>query len=242
MKVFLKFNRDTRSARICLDQWLKIFEGYDITIICDLFNLPEFNCKRIKDLKTKYKIINTNYNLGSKYQHCFGGKQSKQWERAGSANLTAYHEAQNSDYFWLIDADDTMFVSSNLNNIKERLKTVENYCIDNLLDGISLDFYREIVNDHWSFGVAFLKSNIDLSLMLSVDTVQAEQDTKVINMDSAFDWLRRKKLYNLESFVLNDTFFQHHVDRQKWLPFGLYYWNDGKLWNNVNLKPNVISF
>lgn len=238
MKVFLKFNKDTQSAKMCLEQWIDIFEGYEIQIICDLEDPYEI----IGDIMAQYPVVNTNYKLGFKYSQCFGGKKANHWQRAGSANLTAYKLAKDDEYFWLIDADDTMFITEDISPIKEKIKQAEQYCKEKSLDGFSLDFYREIVNNHWSFGVAILKTDVDLSLLRLVDPIRAIDITKVANMDSAFDLLKRDGHFTLESFVFNGTFFQHHVDRKDWLPYGVYYWKDGKLWNKTELAKGVISF
>lgn len=237
MKVFLKFNKESQSAKLCLIQWLTLFKDYEVKVICDLEEAETF----LKGIVPKHLIVRTNYKLGFKYSNCYGGKKAKHWCRAASANLTAYSLADD-DYFWLIDADDTMFLTDDLESIRNKIKLAECYGIDKNLDGFSLDFYREIVNDHWSFGVALLRTKIDLSKLKTIDPIRAINESKEANMDSAFDILRKDGIYNLENFIFDNTFFQHHVDRNKWLPFGVYHWKNNKLWDYVDIADGVINF
>jgi hypothetical protein len=240
MKVFLKFNRDTAAAKICLDHWLKIFRDDDITIISDLYDVTaETKIKRLADIKVP--IVNTDYSLSTEYQNCFGGGKGELWRRAGAANFTAYKLAGIDTTFWLIDADDTMFVSTDYTEIRSRLLSAEQHFKEKKLDGLSIDFYRELVNDHWSFGVCLLTTNTKLTLLKEVDPIEISQIIKYINLDGAFDVLRRNKIFKLESFVLNNYFFHHHVDRPQ-LSFGLYHWIDNTLWNKIPLASDVISF
>jgi hypothetical protein len=240
MKVFLKFNRDTASARICLDHWLQIFADDDVTIICDLTNLKtEGLPKRINDIT--FPIVNTTYSLADRYKNCFGGGKGEIWRKAGAANLTAYRLAKPDDKFWLIDADDTMFVSTNFRELRKKLHRAEKYFDKNNLDGFSIDFYRELVNDHWSFGVALMSTHTRLNLLTDVTPEEQREHIKEVNLDGAFDVLRRKRIYNLQSFVLNDMFFHHHVDRPK-LSYGLYYWTNNSIWNKIPLANDIISF
>jgi hypothetical protein len=240
MKVFLKFNRDTAAAKICLDHWLKIFSNDDIVIISDLYNVnSETKIKRLADITVP--IVNTDYSLSAEYQNCFGGGKGELWRKAGSANFTAYKLAGIDTTFWLIDADDTMFVSTNYAEIRSKLLSAEQYFDKKKLDGLSIDFYRELVNDHWSFGVCLLTTNTNLENLKVINPEEISQIIRYINLDGAFDVLRRNNTFKLESFVLNNYFFHHHVDRPQ-LSFGLYYWVNNTLWNKIPLAGDVISF
>lgn len=240
MKVFLKFNRDTAAAKICLDHWLKIFVDYEVVVISDLYKVgSEVKIKRLADIDVP--IVNTDYSLATQYQNCFGGGKEELWSRAGAANFTAYKLAGADTAFWLIDADDTMFVSTDYADLRNRLSQAENHFDQNKLDGLSIDFYRELVNDHWSFGVCLLTTATNLESLKTVNPEDISQIIKYINLDGAFDVLRRNKVYKLESFVFDNCFFHHHVDRPQ-LSFGLYHWSNNTLWNKIPLGSDIISF
>lgn len=240
MKVFLKFNRDTTAAKICLDHWLKIFIEDDVVIISDLYKVDtEVKIKRLADINVP--IVNTDYSLATQYQNCFGGGKGEIWRKAGAANFTAYKLAGVDTTFWLIDADDTMFVSTDYIDIRSKLRCAEEHFGKNKLDGLSIDFYRELVNNHWSFGVCLLTTNTNLENLKAISPAEITQIIKYINLDGAFDVLRRNKTFKLESFVLNNYFFHHHVDRPQ-LSFGLYHWTNNSIWNKIPLASDVISF
>lgn len=232
-KVFLKFNRTSGAAKICFDQWIKIFHGYDLTIISDTDDVT------LSKLRKNFDVINTDYSLTNSFLNCF---ENDKWIRAGAANLTAYKNAVHEDYFWLIDADDTIFYASNLEIIQQKIKDAEKYCIEKNLDGFSLDFYRELVNDHWSFGVCILKSSIDLEKLKLVEPEQVKTDSIRLNLDGAFDFLRRNSIFNLQSFIFEDTFFHHHVGEWKHLSLGVYHWKNGFIWDKIKLSEEIVIF
>jgi hypothetical protein len=236
MKVFLKYNRDDTGSKICLYQWLEIFRSYEIIIACDLFtpdNVPDY-LKNI-DPTIKFKIVNTDYSTGNVLP--FKARKKKQ----ASANLSCFKHAGNDRHFWIVDADDTQFLVRDPNLVREKLKIAEKIFLEKNLDGFSLDFYRETHFDHWSFGVCLLKTKLDLSkldLIKPEDVDNTPGLTK--NLDSWFDMLRRKKIYNLESFVFDNIPFQHCINPMTEPMHGIYFWNNKKL-GNIDLKPDVIS-
>lgn len=239
MKVFLKYNREGPSALICLHYWIELFSNYEIIINCDLFDvdkdkIPD-NLKNLA-LNKNVKFINSDYSTGNIYTPNFKAKK----RAMASANLTAWNHLKSEDqYFWIIDADDTMFLSANFNLIREKIKLAEDYALKHNLDGFSLDFYREY-NDSWTFGVCLLKTNIPWKDIKNVTTEELIQNGLANNCDSCFDMLGRKGIVNLKNFVFDRCSFQHLINKNYTaIPNGLYYWRDGKLWNTP-LKPDVI--
>lgn len=238
--VYLKFNRPELASQLCLLQWIEIFKDYPKVIVCDLFNISKK--EPIPDYlqwvtKNNIDIINTDYSLGERYTPGFKARKRNQ----SSANLTCFELGKNQSHYWLIDADDTMFLTRDYDFITNKLEEAEQIFLESNLDAFSLDFYREIHHDHWSFGVCLLKGNLEFEKILTVDLNEIEKYPGLTrNLDSLFDILRRKKIFNLKSFVINNMAFQHTISPFNSVPNGIYYWNDRKLWQDL-LLPDVIT-
>lgn len=237
MKVFLTFNRSDTTSLICLQNWLEIFKEHEVIIVCDLYDVArEPKLPFLSSLPFSFQVVNSNYRLGEILP--FKSRKRKQ----ASAKLTCFERAKPDSHFWMVDADDTMFLTRDFNIVREKLKRVEQITLEKNLDGFSLDFYRETNQDHWSFGVSFLKSNISFDLFKQVapeDTDSTPGLTK--NLDSWFDILRRRKILKLESYVFDNVPFQHNINPMPTPHHGIYMWNNGILNGNIPLKPDVIS-
>ncbi len=238
-KIFLKYNKDPRdnpSSLHCLNFWLNVFEGRDIYIICDVFDPSLGFPKQFKNYSS-YKFINSNYSLSNPIDNLL---ESKRWKNVAASNLSCYEKSE-FDPFWLIDADDTLFITFDLSQIREKIKLAENYFLENSLDGFSLDFYRTFKRDHWSFGVSLLKNKPNLISILCSTDLDFFQTLKLpYNLDALFDCNRRQGKLKLESFIFDNMFFQHQLE-QKFLPYGIYKWEDQKLWD-IKLNPEVKIF
>lgn len=236
MKVFLKFNRSDTHSIICLHQWMEIFKNYEITVVCDLYDVTRDTMPQyLSNLSSFYRfnVINTDYSTGNILP--FKSRKRKQ----ASANLTCFNVV-NDEHFWIIDADDTMFLSRDYAVINDKLKKAEKIFKEENLDGFSLDFYRETHFDHWSFGVCILKSKIDLSNLSKVSVDDVDQSPGLTkNLDSYFDILRRKGIYNLKSFVLEDVPFQHVINPMDLPINGIYQWRNKKLYD-LDLKQDIV--
>jgi hypothetical protein len=237
-KVFLKFNRPTISALNCLNFWIDIFKDYDVTIITDLFNaVDEPKIELLKAIDQTF--INTDYLSSDFCKHLLG---ENKWCAVAAVNFTCFN--LTNEPFWLIDADDTIFLDSNYDKIREKIKKVEKIFFEKNYQGLSLDFYRESWNSHWSFGVALLHNSFDFSMITSIDKGQVSK-YGAETLDVLFDILRKNGSYKLESFVFDDTFFHHHLfyktKREGITPFGVYYWKDRKLWNFVDIDETVLN-
>lgn len=232
MKVFLKFNRLEPHSEVCLIHWLKIFENYDIILSCDIENI-----KNILKLSNEIKILKTDYTLSKNLPFKFKNKNRS------SPNLTCMHYAKSDEYCWIIDADDTMFLTKDYDIIREKIKKAEDYARYNKLDAFSLDFYRETNNDHWSFGVCLIKNTIKLNVIESLDKKELKNYPELSkNLDSWLDILRRKNIYNLKSFVFENTSFQHTHYAEEYSPkHGIYAWYNRLLSNQIQLKDDVVS-
>jgi hypothetical protein len=227
-KVFLKFNRSDASALLCLSYWLELFKNYEIIILCDLFPDTGLTPKWMDPvlLGKIFTVKNSDYTLRYRVEHLFTKKTKL---NQACANLTCFNLLTiQDDNFWLIDADDTMFLHRDFDLIRIKLKIVEDRLVEEDLDGLSLDFYREIKEDHWSFGVAFLASRINLDLLSNANLFKKQA---IKNLDHAFDNLRISNQYKLKSFVIDDCGFQHLINFCQEVPGGIYYWKNKQLWN-----------
>lgn len=241
MKVYLKFNKTDTTGYVCLLFWLDIFKEYEIVLVCDLFDIkissPPLLLKTILENTGKdIKILNTDYTLSLPYDDLI---LDKRYRRAAAANLTCFADNRNSNYFWLIDADDTIFLARDYSLIKEKLRLAETEFIKNRYDSLALDFYR-MQNDTWSFGICLVQQQLDFSnlrLQLS-DADFNVKDTRCL--DICFDKLRRKSILNLKSFIINNTSFIHYVHKTKNLPYTLYHWENNKL-NGVDVPGDFLK-
>lgn len=302
MKVFLKFNRTQDFAYDCLSFWLDVFKDYDIYIVTDIFKINRDKIpQKLKNLiVSDIGLINSDYTTSQYFSHLF----NKGWKRAAaSANITCWQYCTKHDkMFWLIDADDTRFLNVEPSTIIKKLKQVENVFVENEYDGLSLDFYREIFDDHWSFGVCLMSSQWDPKELQNINPPPSEVDPKIshriilnngvpvidgntqlpeeyysakqaerriiqlrryfknskilpkivyrnevdliptmVNLDAVFDFMRRKNMLKLESFVLENETFQHVVNKLKEIPNGIYHWKDGMLNDTYKIPNGVIS-
>ena len=239
IEVFLKCNRETLPSLICLDFWIKVFLDYKVTIICDLFDVTNSQpSPELKKVAGNIPIINTDYSLSKPFGHLL---KVERWHNVCSSNLTCF-KTNSSNNFWLIDADDTQFLTTDIDMIKEKVKRAEQYFVTGNLDGLSLDFYREIKKDHWSFGMVLFRGTLDLAPLakLTPDDLYKYKGL-ILNFDSVLDYARRSGAMNFQSFVFDNCFFQHWLE-QPALPYGIYFWKDRKIWNSINLRADVVSF
>lgn len=238
MKVFLKFNREDDYSKICLIHWLEIFKDYEIFILTDLFdvslkkNIPAF----LKTVSSLYstKLINSDYSIAPTYFKCIKGAK----HRMASANMTCFQHLENSAAFWIIDADDTMFLYANYELIRDKIKLAETYFFENKLDGFSLDFYRNM-NNGWTFGVCLLNSNTSWKSVASLTSDEIAETGLARNIDTAFHVLWKKNVLKLANFVFNDCAFQHIANNYPDMPHGIYSWTNNTLWNSP-LQQDVI--
>jgi hypothetical protein len=240
MKVYLKFNKTDTVGYMCLLSWLDIFKDYQIILVCDLFNVdtdpvPKFLKDIIDQHPHPIKLLNTDYSLSIPFNDTI---LDKRYRRAAAANLTCFKDNVDDLFFWLIDADDTMFLTRNFTPIKEKLKAAEEIVVNDNLDSLALDFYR-MQNGTWSFGICLIKQSLDFDFIKNNlnENDWGPKDTRCL--DIWFDKLRRQNKLNVKSFVLDKTSFIHYVHKTKALPYTLYEWSDNKL-NGIPLPEDFI--
>lgn len=226
MKVIIKYNRQSTDSKFYLSRWIKIFKDYEKIILSDI--QADYSGIDLTDCK----VVSSNMRYGDTHKNWYYGR----WKNATIANFTAYELAKNDTYFWLIDGDDTVLLNSDVGLLQSKFKKVETIAKIRNLDGLSLDFYRELLN-HWSFGVALLKPNIDFSRieLITTEDLKPYDLNESMNMDLLFDMLRHRGVYKLESFVFEDCGFYHSNK----YTLNNYYWKNKMLWD-IPLKEDVI--
>jgi hypothetical protein len=238
IKTFLKFHRTDPASVLCLRFWLELFRDYDTYILCDRYDpKTEMPPEYLKTVLADYSVtvINSDYSIGEKYcQNLKGAKRGM-----ASANMTAFQHSTDSNAFWMIDADDTLFLTRDFEGLREKLKSAEQYLNTYCLDAFSLDFYRNL-NNGWTFGLALLKSNMPWQLIKDIDMGPMVNAGYARNIDTAFDSLGRSGKIKIANFVFDRFAFQHQCNNYPDMPHGIYAWNKRKLWD-VPLKDDVIS-
>jgi hypothetical protein len=222
---------------LCLRFWLEVFKNYKTFILCDRYKpdidpTPDY----LKTVLMDYNVavINSDYSIGDAY--CGNLKPAKRG--MASANLTAFQHVKKEENFWMIDADDTVFLTRDFEGLREKLKTAEQYLLDKKLDGFSLDFYRNL-NNGWTFGVCLLRGGMPWQLIKDVDMGPMSEMGFARNIDTAFDSLRRQEIFKLGNFVFDRMAFQHQINNYPEMPHGIYAWHRGNLWDKP-LQPDVI--
>jgi hypothetical protein len=238
-KVFLKFNRIGEMEDKCLSFWLKLFDDYKIYIVCDLFNIqkdkiPINLVNLIKDQNVTF--VNSNYSLGNEYVSYIKARK----RNMASANLTCFEYINRQDkFFWVIDADDTHFINPDWKILKEKFYNAEKYLEKENLDAFSLDFYRNF-NGTWTFGVCLINSKIEWKKIKNITSEDLQKFNLPGNNDSVFDVLGRMGELKLKNFVIDRSTFQHVYNNFKGLENGVYYWEDGKLYDRQLFEDVVI--
>jgi hypothetical protein len=238
-KIFLKFNREEDFSFECLNYWIDVFKNDNIYIITDLFeknSIPESFKKRISDY-TNTKILNSNYSLPDTYIPIIKKEAVK---KLASPNLTCFEYIEYTDkHYWVIDADDTRFLSNDPTYIRSKLIECERILEQESLDAFSLDFYRCLDINAWTYGVCLVSTTLNKTLLKNISQDNIKSYGLVLNFDSIVDILGREQLLKLKSFVFDKTKFQHVVNRYPKLADGIYYWANRKLWNTP-LREDIV--
>lgn len=238
VKVFLKFHRTDVSAVLCLRYWLELFKNYDTYILCDRYNPateqpPEYLKTVLMDYKVK--VVNSDYSIGDEY--CSNLKGAKRG--MASANMTAFKYVSGDRGFWMVDADDTLFLSRDFDGLRNKLNLAETYLVENKLDAFSLDFYRNL-NNGWTFGLALLRADMPWQLIKDVDMAPMVDLGFARNIDTAFDSLGRLGKIKIANFVFDKFAFQHQCNNYPEMPHGIYTWHRRNLWSTP-IQPDVVN-
>ena len=234
VNVFLKIDRIDVSGYLCLRFWLETFRKYNTFILCD--RNEHFN--DLASISADYpdaQLIQSDRSVIG--ECCSTLKPSKR--NMASANLTGFKLSQDADAFWMIDADDTMFLTRRFDVLEDKFREAERVFEEQKFDAFSLDFYRNL-NDGWTFGVALMRSNLPYQRIMEVKGEDMVNLGYARNIDSAFHVLGDRGIIKRGNFVFNKMAFQHLHNNYPLMPEGVYYWSAKHLWD-VPLQSDVIS-
>ena len=232
-KAFLKINRTGASAIACLRHWLEIFRNHETYILCDWAQpLPEELISAQQDYPGS-QLISSDRSLT---EYCGGLKGAK--HGMATANLTGFVYSKDADAFWMVDADDTQFLTYNFDNIRNKIHKAESIMQEQNLDAFSLDFYRNL-NNGWTFGLALIRSHCEWQRMRDLRREDLEAVGMARNIDTAFHVMGQRKILKLANFVFDGVAFQHLYNNYPAMPHGIYSWHRGRLWDQP-LQSDVI--
>ena len=244
----LKFNRWTHESATCLRFWVRLasLSGRPCTILQDLWlndEVPETLTKGLSQMGPMFTFRSTEYSDGREYRFLHDYPNRTVWYKPSAANFTAF-ELVTSDYFWLIDADDTIFLADP-QVVYEKLLLAEEYTKTQSLDGFSYAFYRHFPPHCWSLGVALLKRSLPLNEIKKVEASEIVPLGLGDNVDGACELLRLKGRLDLKSFILNKVVFHHHTPKATYSrpgsAFGVYYWEGGTLDGKFKVPSDVMQ-
>lgn len=220
------------SGCLCLRFWCEVFKEYETYILCDRDPAP------LQSILLDYKnsvLLSSDRNTIA--ECCENLKPRKR--NMAAANLTGFKMSQDADAFWMVDADDTMFLTRNFDLLREKIRSAEEIFQRDQYDAFSLDFYRNL-NNGWTFGLALMKSSLPYQRIKEVKGPEMIDLGFARNIDSAFHVLGDKGIIKRGNFVFNKMAFQHLHNNYPLMPEGVYYWSAKHLWN-VPLQSDVVS-
>lgn len=236
---YLKINRNDDIAYSIFQQWINIIHyiNADYYILCDkkeikqtIYNKINFYDYDIKFLKSDYANLKKTVKLLT----------NKTWFKAGCAHLTTFkHSKSKFNYFWNIDADDTLFCIDD-KKMAQILLDISIYAQKNNISCLSLDMWRTITNaEHWSFGVTYVDNTIDWLKFIKtiLKTQEYEKEKNNWNIDWFFTYLKKVTDYKIETFYIENLKFIHYGNFLV-QPIGayFYFWQNGEL-----LLPNITN-
>jgi hypothetical protein len=162
--VYLKVNRRWPMTTRCLRFWAPVVAGADVYLVCDW---DDATVAEWVPPELSYRELVPTSDRALAAVH---GKVPPRWRKIGAAQMTtADHASVNQvEQYWSIDGDDTMFVHEP-EGVRAKMIEVQAVMSEQGISAESLDFYHTYI-DHWCFGVACFRSDVDyFDLLAAVD-------------------------------------------------------------------------
>ncbi len=234
VSAFLKIDRMDAHGIHCLRFWLELFKNHETYILCDRAETDMLKTCML-DYPDAKLIASIRASIMPSLRELKGAKRNM-----ACANITGFEIARGrTDAFWMIDADDTQFLTHRWAALDEKFRSAERHLAENKLDGFSLDFYSTH-NTGWTFGVALFRSDLPWQELTQVKGADMVDFMFPRNIDAAFHCMRERGAWKLESFVFSGMSFQHVYNNYPDMVNGVYYWNKGKLWD-IPLPERIVS-
>lgn len=234
--IYLKVNRLDEWAIDNLHVWMKISLafGYDTFIICDNEQLK----KKIEVMEFSYRVTLLESIKTDDIKKIVERITIPKWNNAAYAHLTTFwHSRGTYDWFWNIDADDTLFCLP-IDRTVYALKRVEEYAINNKMDCFSLDmWYSKLQGKDWSFGITFTNGRLDWEKLINKNIINYQTDyNSRINIDNFFYYLRCNDEAKIETWYCENLRFVHYSTDmiRRLFQSGIYHWKQGTLYSPLS--------
>jgi len=219
---YLKINANTEFSIKCFEHWVEIVEsfGSNYYVVCDNDDLRSKICCDGK----VFNIISSSEEARSLLVDIV----APFWLSAGSALLTPFLHAKENGFnsFFNIDADDTVMCCAAELCVKA-LKAVESYADKTDVNCFSLDMHSsafERFYPYWTFGVTYIKNDIDytqaVSNFLGLKETVGIVDFFDENIDEVFSILGKYSIIKTGIFYIENLYFRH----QNW---EIHYYENG---------------
>lgn len=222
---YLKVNIDNDYTVKYLEHWVQIAEalGADYYVLCDNDALM----RRILDAQArkgecqrKHKFIASRNERLQACKEVFPLR-----EATGCALLTPFVHAHENGFanFWNVDADDTIMLCAP-DVCAKILKGASDCAEQKRLDAFSLDmWYSRNNGTHWSFGVTYTTTKAD-HIKIVEDNISlyhrlcasSPERTRLKNIDEFFSNMRIERLLKLETFYVENMYFDHRGKINTW--------------------------
>ncbi len=234
--IYLKVNRTDEWAIDNLHVWMKISLalGYDTFIICDNDQLK----KRISEMEFSYRVTFLESIKTPEVKSLVEKITIPKWNNAAYAHLTTFWQSRDKyDWFWNVDADDTLFCLP-IDRTVQVFKQIEEYAIDKGIDCFSLDmWYSRLQGKDWSFGITITNGGLDWEQLISKNSHDYQtNDNSRINIDNFFYYLRCQNEAKIETWYCENLRFVHYSTDmiRKLIQSGIYHWKDGVLYSPLS--------
>lgn len=234
---YLKINRNTDLAFTYLERWIQIAYLFDrdCYIICDDKNIAA----SILDKDILYGNTSIIESISEKQAKTVAQRFSMDDRRLGAAlaHMTTFYHSQKKgyDFFWNIDADDTL-VCLSIDRIKEMLEKCEEHAKSHAFGCLSLDMWRTIYRgSHWSFGITFTSNEKNWIKLMEKHSLDEEfrkkKDYERANIDSFFSYLRgAEPSLKIDAFYFENLTFVHDSgNMMDPVNSAVYHWSGGEL-------------
>lgn len=237
MVYYLKINRREEYTYQNLQKWIDVIAGLQdaaVYVLCDDMELEASVRERISEYGLQIVYMGSERS-NKEVREIITAISNERWEKAGYAHITTFYHAREKgyQYFWNIDADDTLLCLS-AERIREFLSKAEDMAERERIPLLSLDmWYSKSRVNHWTFGITFTDNREDwlAEMKRHLQDSLFKGGSYPPNIDGYFTYLKELKEMRIESFYAENLRFLHYSNdffRRPWAS-GFYHWKEGVL-------------
>ncbi len=244
MVYYLKINRSELYTFYNLKHWIDIcLEDSNalIYVICDSDDLEVRVKEEIKLDWNKILFIKSD-RKSQELCDIVNDIADSRWDKAAYAHLTTFlhAKAHGYDWFWNIDADDTLFCVNAKRGL-DVLRKAEDIARRNGIEAFSLDMWFTRTMGHWTFGVTLINNTFDwFNIMRIHKNMEYRKHTIFpLNVDGFFSDIKYNSNTKIDSFYVENLKFVHYGFDFLRIPWGsgLFHWK-----NHVLILPILDNF